>query len=56
MAQVALAWVISKEGVTAPIIGSTSLDNLKDLIGQLSLNIKRPLALSANFLYRSGGR
>lgn len=33
MAQVALAWVMSKDGVTAPIVGSTSLENLKDLFG-----------------------
>ncbi|PPQ78779.1 hypothetical protein CVT25_010652 [Psilocybe cyanescens] len=39
MAQVALAWVISKEGVTAPIIGSTSLDNLKDLIGAVDVKL-----------------
>lgn len=33
MAQVAAAWVMSKEGVTAPVVGTTNLDNLKDLIG-----------------------
>jgi aryl-alcohol dehydrogenase-like predicted oxidoreductase len=33
MAQVALAWVMGKKEVSAPIIGTTSLDNLKDLIG-----------------------
>ncbi|KAF8627037.1 hypothetical protein AX15_004562 [Amanita polypyramis BW_CC] len=33
MAQVSLAWIMSKEGITAPIIGSTSLQNLKELIG-----------------------
>ncbi|THH13537.1 hypothetical protein EW146_g6692 [Bondarzewia mesenterica] len=32
MAQVALAWMISKEGVSAPIVGPTSLKNLHDLI------------------------
>lgn len=37
MAQIAIAWVLSKEGVTAPIIGTTSLDNLKDILGMLSL-------------------
>jgi aryl-alcohol dehydrogenase-like predicted oxidoreductase len=34
MAQVALAWVMAKEGVTAPIVGSTSIENLKDLISE----------------------
>lgn len=32
MAQVSVAWSLSKEGVTAPIVGTTSLDNLKDII------------------------
>lgn len=33
MAQVAIAWSLSKEGVTAPIVGTTSLKNLEDIIG-----------------------
>ncbi|CCM03026.1 uncharacterized protein FIBRA_05143 [Fibroporia radiculosa] len=32
MAQVAIAWTLTKPGVTAPIVGTTSLDNLKDII------------------------
>jgi len=32
MAQVSIAWILSKDGVTAPIVGTTSLDNLKDII------------------------
>ena len=36
MAQVAVAWVLSKDGVTAPIVGTTNLDNLKDILGALS--------------------
>ncbi|KAK7677192.1 hypothetical protein QCA50_019901 [Cerrena zonata] len=32
MAQVAVAWCLSKEGVTAPIVGTTSLSNLEDII------------------------
>jgi aryl-alcohol dehydrogenase-like predicted oxidoreductase len=35
MAQVALAWLLSKEQVSAPIVGTTSLDNLKELVGML---------------------
>ena len=38
MAQVALAWVMAKPGVTAPIVGTTSLKNLEELIS--SVNIK----------------
>lgn len=33
MAQVAIAWTLAKPGVTAPIVGTTSLENLKDIIG-----------------------
>ncbi|KAI0082016.1 aryl-alcohol dehydrogenase [Panus rudis PR-1116 ss-1] len=32
MAQIAIAWVIAKDGVTAPIVGTTSLQNLEDII------------------------
>ena len=34
MAQLSLAWIMSKPGVTAPIVGTTSLENLQDLIGE----------------------
>jgi aryl-alcohol dehydrogenase-like predicted oxidoreductase len=34
MAQVALAWILSKDQVSAPIVGTTSVDNLKELIGE----------------------
>lgn len=34
MAQVAIAWSLAKDEVTAPIVGTTSLENLKDLIGK----------------------
>ncbi|KAJ3541586.1 hypothetical protein NM688_g6062 [Phlebia brevispora] len=34
MAQVAAAWVMSKEGITAPIIGSTHIENLTELLGE----------------------
>lgn len=39
MAQVALAWLLSKPGVTAPIIGATKLAQLEDAIEALSLNL-----------------
>lgn len=35
MAQVALAWILSRDFITAPIVGTTSLDKLKDLLGTL---------------------
>jgi aryl-alcohol dehydrogenase-like predicted oxidoreductase len=33
MAQVALAWIMNKSPVTAPIVGTTSLKNLEEIIG-----------------------
>ena len=35
MAQVALAWVLSKDGVAAPTVGATSLESLHELISEL---------------------
>lgn len=39
MAQVALAWVASKPGVTAPIVGTTSLKNLEELIAAVYITL-----------------
>ncbi|KAK7449709.1 hypothetical protein VKT23_013182 [Stygiomarasmius scandens] len=39
MAQVALAWSLSKDPVCAPIIGTTSIDNLMDLIGAINVKL-----------------
>ena len=39
MAQVSLAWMLSKPGVSAPIVGSTSLTNLEDLLGGLDVTL-----------------
>jgi len=39
MAQVAIAWILSKEGVTAPIVGTTSLDNLKDILAGVHVTL-----------------
>ncbi|KAH9943948.1 aryl-alcohol dehydrogenase [Amylocystis lapponica] len=39
MAQVAVAWVLSKAGVTAPIVGTTSLANLQDILGGVSVTL-----------------
>jgi aryl-alcohol dehydrogenase-like predicted oxidoreductase len=36
MAQVALAWSMSKDQVSAPIVGTTNLANLEDLVGELT--------------------
>jgi aryl-alcohol dehydrogenase-like predicted oxidoreductase len=34
MAQFALAWSLANEFITAPIVGTTNLDSLKELIGK----------------------
>ena len=39
MAQIAMAWVLAKPGVTAPIVGTTSLANLEDLLGALNVTL-----------------
>lgn len=38
-AQVALAWVLQKEPVTAPIIGATKLTHLEDAVAALSVKL-----------------
>jgi len=39
MAQVALAWVMSRPGVTSPIVGATKLSHLEDAIGAADLEL-----------------
>ena len=40
-AQVALAWLLHKPGVTAPIVGATKLDHLEDAIAAEQLDLDR---------------
>ncbi|KAG6809998.1 hypothetical protein H0H92_013780 [Tricholoma furcatifolium] len=39
MAQVSVAWSLSKEGITAPIVGTTSLKNLEELIAAANIQL-----------------
>ncbi|KAI0328029.1 aryl-alcohol dehydrogenase [Cubamyces sp. BRFM 1775] len=39
MAQVAIAWVLSKPGVSAPIVGTTSLSNLEDILAGVNVEL-----------------
>ncbi|GAB1523638.1 hypothetical protein RhiTH_006788 [Rhizoctonia solani] len=39
MAQVALAWVMSKDQVSAPIVGTTNIKNLEELIAAVSVKL-----------------
>ncbi|MFS0726977.1 aldo/keto reductase [Paenibacillus sp. 1P07SE] len=38
-AQVALAWVLQKDGITSPIVGATKLHHLEDAVAALSLGL-----------------
>jgi aryl-alcohol dehydrogenase-like predicted oxidoreductase len=38
-AQVALAWLLQKKGVTSPIVGASKPDHLKDAVAALSLKL-----------------
>jgi len=39
MAQVAIAWSLSKEDITAPIVGTTSLKNLEEIIAAVNIKL-----------------
>ncbi|KAJ6594654.1 Aldo/keto reductase [Mycena capillaripes] len=39
MAQISLAWLMAKDEVTAPIIGTTSLEKLEDLLGAVEVKL-----------------
>lgn len=41
LAQIALAWLAAQEGVTAPIASATSVDQVTELIGYLSVDLSR---------------
>jgi aryl-alcohol dehydrogenase-like predicted oxidoreductase len=38
-AQVALAWLLARPGVTAPIIGATKLSHLEDALGAIEVSL-----------------
>ncbi len=38
-AQIALAWILSKPGVTAPIIGATKISHLEDAVAALDIKL-----------------
>jgi len=56
-AQVALAWVIQKQGITAPIVGAGKPHHLADAVAALSLGLtdEEIKALEAPFLPRIAG-
>ncbi len=40
-AQIALAWLLQKDGVTAPIVGATKLEHLETAVGALGLQLSK---------------
>jgi aryl-alcohol dehydrogenase-like predicted oxidoreductase len=40
-AQVALAWLMARPGISAPIASATSLDQLNDILGAAKLDLSR---------------
>jgi aryl-alcohol dehydrogenase-like predicted oxidoreductase len=39
MAQIALAWILGKDGVTAPIVGTSSMDHLEEAVEALEIDL-----------------
>ncbi|HUG07633.1 MAG TPA: aldo/keto reductase [Acidimicrobiia bacterium] len=52
MARVALSWVISRPGVTAPVVGATKLDHLDDAVAAIDLKLDETEAVRLEELYR----
>ncbi|MEK4329342.1 aldo/keto reductase [Paenibacillus sp. FSL R7-0312] len=50
-AQIALAWLLHKEEVTAPVIGSTRISQLEDSVSALSVQLKPEEITSLEELY-----
>nr|WP_268760203.1 aldo/keto reductase [Bacillus sp. FJAT-28004] len=50
-AQIALAWLLQKEEVTAPIIGSTKISHLEDAVSALSVKLTPEEITSLEELY-----
>ena len=51
-AQVALAWMLSKPGITAPIIGATKLHHLEDAVAALSISLSEEEIQKLEELYQ----
>ena len=52
MAQVALAWVLSKSEISAPIVGATKPAHLSDAIAALDLELTHEEIASLEAFYR----
>ncbi len=52
MARVALSWVMSRPGVTAPVVGATKLEHLEDAVAAIDLKLDETEAVRLEELYR----
>jgi aryl-alcohol dehydrogenase-like predicted oxidoreductase len=50
--QVALAWVLSKPGISAPIIGASKLSHLEDALSALSVKLSEDEIKQLEELYQ----
>jgi aryl-alcohol dehydrogenase-like predicted oxidoreductase len=55
MAQVALAWLLSRPGVVAPIVGATKMGHLNDAIAALDLTLTADEVASLEAPYQPHG-
>lgn len=55
MVQVALAWVLQKQPVTAPIIGATKLNHISDAVGALDIVLTAEELAALEAPYRATG-
>jgi aryl-alcohol dehydrogenase-like predicted oxidoreductase len=55
MAEVALAWLLGRPGVTAPIVGATKLEHLETAIRALDLTLSDDEVASLDAPYRPHG-
>lgn len=53
MAQVSVAWCLAKDGVSAPIVGTTSLSNLEDIISTLSIFYPKFSLMTVEIVFRT---
>jgi aryl-alcohol dehydrogenase-like predicted oxidoreductase len=55
MAQIGMAWLLAKKGITAPIIGASKMGHLEDAVAALSLKLtgEEVAALEAPYVPRS---
>jgi aryl-alcohol dehydrogenase-like predicted oxidoreductase len=51
-AQVALAWLLQKDGITAPIVGASALSHLEDALGALDVTLTADEIASLEAPYR----